>query len=337
MPSAGPDAALVERFRGDLASLRGPFGNSRIGVALSGGPDSCALLLLAAAAVPGRVLAMTVDHGLRAEAAGEAMAAAALCATLDVPHTVADVAVERHGTGLQAAAREARYAALAAWAEHEHLDAILTAHHADDQAETVLMRLARGSGLSGLAGIRAERPLSRHIGEGRSAGDGEPRLLRPLLTWRKTELEAIVATAGIVPARDPSNHDPRYDRTAARALLRQAEWLDPGRVAAAAAHLAEAEAALEAITVRQSATAFGEDGADATIRETGIAEIDRRLLRLLFRDRFVKSPDGPAVERALAALKRGDTVTLADILCRPSGGLWHFRPAPPRQRPKRSF
>jgi tRNA(Ile)-lysidine synthase len=332
MPSAAPDPALVERFRGDLERLSGPANGLRIGIALSGGPDSCALLLLAAAAFPDGVLAMTVDHGLRAEGADEAAAAGALCAALNVPHVIARVVVEKDGTGTQAAAREARYAALAKWADRESLDAILTAHHADDQAETLLMRLARGSGLAGLAGIRSRNSLSLLHGQGR-----QPWVFRPLLTWRKAELEAIVASAGIVPARDPSNNDLRYDRTAARALLAQADWFDPVRVAATAAYLAEAEAALEAITAARAATAFGEEGADATILRTGIAEIDRRLLRRLFRDRFGKSPDGPAVERAMTALIRGETVTLADILCRARGDLWHFRPAPPRQRQKRSF
>lgn len=332
MPSAGPDARLVERFRSDLERLSGPSATLRIGVALSGGPDSCALLLLAAAVAPGRTLAFTVDHGLRAEAADEARVASALCTSLGVPHDVAPVSVTADGQGLQAAARDARYAALADWARRERLAAILTAHHADDQAETLLMRLARGSGLAGLAGIRAARPLLRP----RRDDERGPMLLRPLLAWRKAELEAIVAAAGITPARDPSNDDPRFDRTAARRLLAQADWLDPARVAAAAAHLAEAEAALAAIAADRAATALGGEGDTATLRPTGIAEIDRRLLRALLRDRFARSPDGPAVERAMAALGRGETVTLADILCRPADGLWRFGPAPARGIQKRS-
>jgi tRNA(Ile)-lysidine synthase len=338
MPSAEVDAsvdpALVERFHGDLERLIGPAGRLRIGVALSNGPDSCALLLLAAAAAPERTFAMTVDHGLRTEARDEATAAGALCATLGVPHAIARVTVVPDGNGLQAGARDARYTALADWAGRERLDIVLTAHHADDQAETLLMRLARGSGLAGLAGIRTKRSLRAHP---RHAGEATAMLLRPLLSWRKAELETICAAAGIVPARDPSNHDPRYDRTVARDLLAQANWLDPIRINAAAAHLAEAEAALETIAAERAATALGEDGEDATLRPTAIAEIDRRLLRRLLRDRFAKHPDGPAVERTLSALRSGQTTTCADIVCRPKDGLWRFRPAPPRQRPKRTI
>ncbi len=322
MPSAGPDPALVERFRRDLEKLLTEeelLLARPIGIALSGGPDSCALLLLAAAAFPGHVAAMTVDHGLRPAAADEARAAADLCASLGIPHEVSHVRVGARG-GIQAAAREQRYGALGDWAGREAIMAVLTAHHADDQAETVLMRLARGAGPAGLAGIRAARPLA-----------GNARLLRPLLGWRKAELEAIVGAAGVVPARDPSNHDPRYDRTAARALLAQADWLDPRRIAASAAYLAEAEQALDTIARTHAAKTIGEEGDDVTMRRTGIAEIDRRILRRLFADRFDAHPDGPMLERALTALARGRTASCADILCRADPPVWRFRRAPPRR------
>jgi tRNA(Ile)-lysidine synthase len=325
MPSAAPDAALVARFRDGLERLLNPPPRGEgdgLGIALSGGPDSVALLLLAHAAYPGQVRAATVDHGLRAEAATEAEAAAALCATLGVPHETLRVSVASQAS-VQAAAREARYEALSHWAGREHL-ALLTAHHADDQAETLLMRLARGSGLAGLSGIRAIRR------------EGATTVLRPLLDWRKTELEAIVAAAGITPARDPSNHDTRYDRTLARTLLEEADWLDSRRVAASAAHLAEAEDALDTIAAERAADALAEEGDAIRFRRTGLAEIDRRILRRLFRERFARSPDGPALERMMAALIRGETVTLADILCAPKGDRWRFSPAPPRNPQDRS-
>jgi tRNA(Ile)-lysidine synthase len=323
MPSAAPDTALVERFRSDLTRLLdlSPRGVG-LGVALSGGPDSVALLLLAHAAWPGAVKAATVDHGLRAEAVTEAEAAAALCAALGIPHETLRVTVAPQAS-VQAAARDARYEALLAWAGREGL-ALLTAHHADDQAETLLMRLARGSGLAGLSGVRAVRI------------EGAVPVLRPLLGWRKAELEAIVGQAGIVPARDPSNEDLRYDRTLARNLLARADWLDARRVAASAAWLAEAEAALDTIAREKGAQALAEEGDAALFHPTGLAEIDRRILRRLFRDRFAEAPDGPALERMIAALKRGETVTLADILCAPKGDRWRFRPAPPRNPTNRS-
>src|SRR5947209_3432189 len=152
MTPRSPPPASVERFAADLARLSPPAG--RLGIAVSGGPDSLALLLLAAAALPGRIAAATVDHGLRPEAAGEAAYAGGICDALGVPHRTLRVRVAR-GASVQARAREARYAALAAWAGQEGIEALLTGHHVEDQAETLMMRLVRGSGLAGLAGIRA--------------------------------------------------------------------------------------------------------------------------------------------------------------------------------------
>jgi tRNA(Ile)-lysidine synthase len=325
MPSAGIDGELVDRLRRDLGDLLASAGLAReakVGVALSGGPDSLALLMLAAAAGP--TMAMTVDHGLREDSAAEAETAGRVARSLGVSHAVVRVSVAPGGEGLQGEARRARYAALGEWATAQGLAGVLTAHHADDQAETLLMRLSRGSGLAGLTGIRPARPLD----ETRSAG---PLLLRPLLGWRKAELEEIVAASGVVPARDPSNHNPRFDRTAARSLLAQADWIDPRRLAASASHLADAEAALAAITLQQAAEAISDDDGAIALHWTGIRELDRRLLVHLLADRFAKRPDGPAVERAMTSLQRGEIVTIADILARPEGARWHFRAAPPRR------
>ncbi len=144
---------------------------------------------------------------------------------------------------LQAEARAARYAALGEWLGARGLDALATAHHAGDQAETVLMRLNRGSGLSGLACIRA---VAEVPGCGR-------RLVRPLLGWGKGELEDIVCGAGIEPARDPSNADDSFDRVRVRKLLAQAEWLDQRAFARSAALIAEADAALYTIALEELA------------------------------------------------------------------------------------
>jgi tRNA(Ile)-lysidine synthase len=231
-----PDPDLVERFAADLAALwpdedrTGP-----LGLAVSGGPDSLALLLLAHAALPGAIAAASINHGLRPEAAGEVALVEQVCRARGIAFT--PITVEVAPGNLQAQARAARYDALGCWAMEHGLGAVATAHHADDQAETLLLRLMRGSGLSGLAGVRAVSLLE--MADGADEGDGV-LLLRPLLGWRKAELENIVAQAGIIPARDPSNASLAFDRVRMRQQLADTPWVEVGAVAASAAHLAEA-------------------------------------------------------------------------------------------------
>jgi len=325
MPNAAPKPETRARFLADRDALLGSVGlpvASPIGIAFSGGPDSLALLILAAAAASGPVRAMTVDHGLRPDSAAEARTAADVAAAIGVPHSVARVSVAAAGDGLQGEARRARYAALAEWAAAEGLAAILTAHHADDQAETVLMRLARGAGLSGLSGIRPSRPLT----------DGSATLLlRPLLGWRKIELDAIVAASGFVPALDPSNANPRFGRTAARRLLADTPWLDPARVAASADHLRDADAALDVLADRLLGDAIRIDG-KTIVFTPGEAphELRRRTLIRLFSVHFGASPDGPRLAHLMAVLASGGTATLAGVLAR-GGTSWTFSPAPPHR------
>lgn len=222
------------RFAADLAVLwpqdtrEGP-----LGLAVSGGPDSLALLLLAHAAMPDDIAVCSIDHGLRSEAAGEVALVERIAAERGIAFTSLKVTLAPGN--VPARAREARYAALAAWARDAGLGAVATAHHVDDQAETLLMRLNRGSGLAGLAGVRA---ASRIEGS-------EVTLLRPLLSWRKAELAAVVAAAGITPAQDPSNTNPDFDRARLRLALAKADWIDPVQLAASAAHLAESWQALD--------------------------------------------------------------------------------------------
>lgn len=282
-----------------------------IGLAVSGGPDSLALLLLAI--VSGPVRAATVDHGLRPESRTEAERVAAICAERGVPHDILTLDLPL-GTG-QAEARAARYAALGDWCAAHELTHLATAHHADDQAETLLMRLARGAGLSGLAGVRRERQLRPGV-----------TLIRPLLERRKAELEAIVAAAGLAPVRDPSNMDPRYDRTAARALLAATHWLDADRIAQSAAHLAEAEAALDWTTERLAAERIAGDSLDARDLPP---ELVRRLMLQLFA-RFGDAPRGPELARLIATLRKGRAGTLGGVKVSP-GERWTFAPAPPRR------
>ncbi len=317
------DPGSIARFRADRDALLIAAGidpQARLGIAFSGGPDSLALLLLAAAAGP--VAAMTVDHALRPDSASEATACADTAAKIGVPHTIARVSVAAAGEGLQGEARRARYAALAEWADAANLAAVLTAHHADDQAETVLMRLARGAGLSGLSGIRPSRPLV----------EGSPtRLLRPLLGWRKAELAAIVEASGLVAALDPSNANPRFGRTGARRVLSETPWLDPARVAASADHLRDADAALDILAGRLVVEAT-EVAGDSVVFTPGDAphELRRRTLIRLFSAHFGAAPDGPALARLLATLAAGGTATLAGVRAR-GGTRWTFSPAPPHR------
>jgi tRNA(Ile)-lysidine synthase len=222
------------RFAADLAALwpdderAGP-----LGLAVSGGPDSLALMLLAHAALPGRIAVASIDHGLRPEAAGEVALVERLAGERGIPFTA--ITLIPQSGNLQAQARAGRYRALAGWANSAGLGAVATAHHADDQAETLLMRLNRGSGLAGLAGVRA---ASRIEGS-------EVPLLRPLLGWRKAELEAVVTAAGITAVTDPSNANSDFERAALRARLAEADWLDPAQLATSAAHIAEGWQALQ--------------------------------------------------------------------------------------------
>lgn len=263
-----------------------------------------ALLHLAAAAFPGRIEAATVDHRLRPEAAAEAELVARACAALGVVHSTLRVTVSDEAS-VQAAARRARYQALADWARNHDLGALLTAHHADDQAETLLMRLARGAGLSGLSGIRERRDLAGVL------------LVRPLLGWRRADLAAIVADIDTVA--DPSNVDPHYDRTHARILLATAgDQLDPLRLAAAAAHLADADAALDWLAgegIRSRVERLGE-GRAAVDLEGLPREAQRRILARLIGD--ADSPvDGPTLETAMARLDAGLNASVGRLILSP--------------------
>ncbi len=318
MPRTSPSATLVERFAADLRAL--VPGDGRLGIAVSGGPDSLALLLLAAAAFPRRCAAATVDHRLRPEAAGEAAFVAGVCADLGVPHCTLSVTVAQ-GASMQARAREARYVALAGWAAEARIEALVTGHHADDQAETLLMRLVRGAGLGGLAGIRAKTCIAGAI------------VCRPLLGWRREELGGIVHDARLRPVEDPSNADETYDRVRMSRHVREAPWLDPAAIARSAAALAEAEAALGWTAEALCADRVAEEGGAVLLDPAGLpAELLRRLVLLcLNRIDPAAAPRGEQVAALIATLTEGGTATLGRALCRGSD-RYRFEPAPPRRR-----
>lgn len=302
-------------MRASLAALLGkpvePDAHFALGV--SGGPDSLAMLVLAADEGIA-VTALTVDHQLRPESTSEAAYVAEVCAARGVPHRTLTIDVRLSGEGLQAAARAGRYAAMGQWCDANGVRWLLTAHHADDQAETLLMRMARGSGLAGMSGIRSRRPLDGCAAE----------LLRPLLAIRKIDLVGIVEAAGLRLVEDPSNDEPSYDRTAARRML-LGSGIDSARAAATAAHLAEAEAAMEWICNEAWAgrSTIEDDTVSLDVRDLP-AEIVRRLALRAIRSLYPHAkPDGPSVERLIHRLQAGDAATLAGVTARP-GPWWRF-------------
>lgn len=311
---------MTARVAADLARLwpEGD-GDARLGLAVSGGPDSLALLLLAAAALPGRVEAATVDHGLRSESADEAAMVAGICRELGVLHE--NIPVTLAPGNIQDRARAARYAALGEWCARQGLAALATGHQRDDQAETLVMRLNRGSGLAGLAGVRAR---------GTAPGSAVP-LLRPLLTWTRDELAAVVAAAGLEPAQDPSNVDDRFDRVRLRRALAEADWLDPEGLARSAALLAEAEgfvvetvAHLARVHVRATGEGFA---LCPPASDFAAVELSARVIGEL----------GGVVRRSEVAalvgrLRRGGNASLGGVLARVESHEWLFAPEPPRGR-----
>lgn len=207
-------------------------------VAVSGGPDSVALLALLAewAARDGRppLHAATVDHGLREASLAEARAVGTLCARLGIPHAVLTWEGPKPETGIQARARAARYELLAGESARLGGAVVVTAHTLDDQAETLLMRMAHGSGPSGLAGMRPR--VSR----------GQVEIGRPLLSIRKCRLVATAQARGLPFVEDPSNANRRFERVRWRALMPTLaeSGLDAGRLGQLASRIGRLEEAV---------------------------------------------------------------------------------------------
>lgn len=312
---------LIRHARGDAGAVSA----ARLALAVSGGPDSMALLALAAAAFPDRVSAATFDHRLRRDSAEEAQMVAVACAGLGLPHAILTPSAPIAGASIQARAREARYAALLDWAEHGERGFLLTAHHADDQAETLLMRLNRASGLAGLTGIRPMRVAGRVV------------ILRPLLGWRRAGLRAIVEASGLPFVDDPSNDDARHDRTRIRALLAATPALDPAALAASARFIGEAEE----VVAGQAETLWAERW-HGPGRPFALDDLPRELRRRLIRRAahasrralgIVLPPLAEAanVEALLDAMEQRRTATLGGLVVVRDGTGWTFRAAPPRR------
>lgn len=243
-----PTAEQAVRDDEASALFRGLEGLRGLVIAVSGGPDSTALLVLAVRWAkrlkrPPKLVAVTIDHGLRPQAVAEAAAVKRLARRLGVSHRTLHWRGEKPKSGLQEAARIARYGLLAQAAARAGCAHILTAHTLDDQAETVLFRLARGSGLAGLAGMAATSLLPASV----ASGGSEIFLVRPLLHIPKSRLVATLQAAGIAYSEDPTNSDPRFARARLRTLMPALarEGLDARGLARLAARMRRAEAAIE--------------------------------------------------------------------------------------------
>ena len=291
--------ALLRRVQRNLLDALGPGEGREIIAALSGGPDSSALLLALAEGgerTGWRPRAVHVDHRIadteqrRRFRQAAARAAELAGAPLELRSVDAPQRERERGTGIEAAAREVRYEALAAVAREIGATVVAVAHTRNDQAETMLLHIVRGAQLDGLAGMRPLAPLPY--------AEGEPplRLVRPMLDLTRDDTRAICAAWGFEPAEDPANDDLERLRNRLRhRLLPQLRELNP-QLDAALARLAEgaaadrafldqaAAAALDGLTTLDGLTAGDEDAEGAWPRAELAAlhpALRRRVLRLI--------------------------------------------------------
>lgn len=313
--AAMPDAndTLSGQVAAALASLTGGD-DAALLLAVSGGPDSMAMLDLVQRCWRGPVSAATVDHQLRAGSAAEAAMVADYCARTGTSH---DILVPRTpiAGNLQSAARAVRYDLLTYHAARQGSACIVTAHHADDQLETVLMRLARGSGVDGLAGVRARNG----------------QVIRPLLGLRKTQLVQHCTDHHIPFVQDPGNRCLAFDRVRMRDALERIDWIDPLFASRSAAALADAADALDWMAAREAQQAILVDPAQVILRNTAYPAALLRRLVLLCLDHVQPgiAPRGAALDRLIATLQQAGQAMIGEVLCK-GGDLWRFSRAPAR-------
>ena len=308
-PEAVFDAALRDLARD----------HHRIGLAVSGGGDSMALLHLAQHWARGNGVTLscvTVDHGLRAGAAAEAAMVADQCAILAISHhTLHWTGWDRQGN-LQDAARQARRSLIRDWAMTHDISLVLLGHTADDQAETVLMRLARGSGVDGLAGMAAYNA-------------GTPAIFRPLLGLHRQTLRDWLTAQGVTWADDPSNDDSRYDRIKARQMLGHLAslGLTPDRLLQTAEHMQAAQRSLRRAAADFATSHVTQDRGDLrlspAVLDLAHGDTERRVFAAAlgwvgssdYRPRF------DALGTLAAQLRRGQGGTLSGCLLTRDGDM----------------
>ncbi|MFH5772904.1 tRNA lysidine(34) synthetase TilS [Paracoccus sp. NGMCC 1.201697] len=309
-PDPTTDDPVTRRVHAALDRLAGDM--SRLGIALSGGGDSTALLHLAQSWARGRsLMAATIDHGLRPESTAEAAGAGRAAAALGIDHATLSWQRGPASGNLMAAARDARLRLLSDWATQNRLDAVLLGHTLDDQAETVLMRLARGAGVDGLAGMSASRRANGTV------------WLRPMLAVSRAELRDWLTARGIGWVDDPSNENADYDRVRIRKAV-EALGLPAAQIAQSAANLASARDALQDVAAAAASGAEIRNGSlylPWTPFRRAPQEVRRRLIVAGLR--LVGGADYPprreAVLRALTAILTGARATLEGAIAEPAG------------------
>ncbi|WP_299988396.1 tRNA lysidine(34) synthetase TilS [uncultured Ruegeria sp.] len=315
----------ADTLRAELrARLPDPLPN-RLGVAVSGGSDSTALMrLLADIAQQEQIelFAATVDHGLRSESASEALTVAALAQHWGIPHeTLKWQGWDRKGN-LQDQARRARYRLLAEWAETNALQAIALGHTADDQAETVLMRLGRAAGVSGLSAMSGMR------------AEGGITLLRPLLAVTRSRLRDYLTAQSVFWIDDPSNQDQRFNRIKARQALSGLDQIGitPQTLARVAENMGQAREALAQFTQESALRHLKAIDGDLCVDRDGFGTLPEEIRRRL----VVASvswiaggeypPRHKAVDQVLDALSSAQAVTLGGCIYLPDGkNMWICR------------
>lgn len=304
---------VAARASATLTRLAGAH-TRMLGIALSGGSDSTALLQLAAAWGGARLAAATVDHGLRAGSSEEAAAAGRGAMAVGVPHVVLHWA-DRGGGNLMADARAARLRLLGCWARDTGLDAVLLGHTRDDVAETLLMRLNRGAGLDGLAMMAERREVDGTV------------FMRPLLGLGRDELRDWLRARGIGWTDDPTNADVRFDRARIRAAI-AAAGLDPARLADSARHLGSARDAIRDVALRAAAAAEVLRG-NVRLPDLSTQPPELRRVLLLAAVRCVTGvplpPRHTAVAAAMNALANEHRATLGGAIVTPQ---WHVMREP---------
>lgn len=318
----------AEEFAARLAAL-GPFERPpRLAVAVSGGPDSMALALLArewVSARGGTIRALVVDHGLRSESVCESARVLGRLAQLGVPARLLIWSGRKPEARLQERARRMRLVMLEQACAEAGILHLLLAHHADDQAETVAMRSARNSGIEGLAGMGAVRETAR------------VRILRPLLDVPKARLIATVRAYGMAWEEDPSNRDPRFERARLRAASLPAEPFLATARAAARLRSAQEEASLR-LAVR--AIRADPERGSVWIATEALLEVAPELAAALLRRALATvggtdyPPERSAIDRLLAQVRQKNLrrTTLCRCLIAHRGSQLVITPEPARRR-----